>query len=144
MNCKTCGAQSKEIATKTTGRGPTGITKCHRLECGHAWHLATPAGEPQTDAGIAPTACGCGEIVTVNGLLVTGRRLALAEESLSDEAFRDWSKQVLEALDGIPAEGGAASLVRKGTTVVKSATSSMSKKVGELNNLLVKAIAAVS
>ncbi len=143
MNCKTCGTETKEIATKTIGRGSSGATKCHRLGCGHAWHRITPtAGEPGADDAIVATPCSCGEIVTVNALLVAGRRLS--PETLSDEAFREWSKQVLEALDGIPAESGAPSLVRSATTAAKSPTSNMSKKVDELNKLLVRAITAVS
>jgi hypothetical protein len=145
MNCKTCGAQTKEIATKTTGRGANGVTKCHRLECGHAWHVTTPtAGELTAHDDLTPTPCGCGEIVTVNELLVAGRRLTLVKEGLSDEAFREWSKQVLDALDGIPAESGAPSLVRSAATAVKSSMSSTAKKVADLHALLVRAIAAVS
>src|SRR5436853_3357215 len=143
MNCKICEVPTKEIATKTTGRGPNGVTKCHRLECGHAWHVTTPPTGEAPD-GATTTACGCGELVTVNDLLIAGRRLALAKDDVSDEAFREWSKQVLEALDGIPAESGAPSLVRSATTVAKSSMSSTSKKVTELNALLVRAIAAVS
>lgn len=143
MNCKTCGTEAKEIATKITGRAAKGATKCHRLECGHAWHVTTlAAGEPGAQEN--PTPCGCGEIVTVNALLVTGRRLALAKEDLTDDAFREWSKQVLEALDGIPAESGAPTLVRSATTAAKSPTSNISKKVADLNKLLVRAITAVS
>ena len=145
MNCKTCGAETKEIGAKMIGRAANGVTKCHRLECGHAWHLTTPpTGEPMAHDGITPTPCSCGEMVTVNDLLIAGRRLALAKESLSDETFREWSKQVLEALDGIPAESGAPSLVRSATTVAKSSMSSTPKKVTDLNALLVRAIAAVS
>jgi len=143
MNCKTCGVQTKEIATKTTGRGANGQTKCHRLECGHAWHATTPTVGALTDDGITPTSCGCGEIVIVNELLVAGRRLALAKEGI-DEAFQGWSKQVLEALDGIPAESGTPSLVRSATTAAKSSMSDTPKKVAALNALLVRAIAAVS
>jgi hypothetical protein len=145
MNCKACGTQTKEIATKTTGRGPNGATKCHRLDCGHAWHVMTPAnGGADAHDGVAPTPCGCGEIVIVNGLLAAGRRLTLAKDDLGDEAFREWSKQVLEALDGIPAESGAPSLVRSAATAAKSAMSSTTKKVADLNALLVRAITAVS
>lgn len=144
MNCKTCAAETKQIAAKTTIRGARGVTKCHRLECGHAWHVATRSeGEPAPD-GDAPTACSCGEIVTVNALLAAGRQLALAKEALTDEDFRAWSKEVLEALDGIPAESGAPSLVRSATTAAKSAMSSTTKKVNDLNALLVRAVTAVS
>ena len=144
MNCKTCEAQANEIATKTTDRGPNGMTKCHRLECGHAWHVATAQGDsPGGHDGIA-TPCGCGEVATVNGLLIAGGRLSMVTEDLADEAFQDWSKQVLAALDGIPAEGGAPSLVRSATTVAKSSTSSRPKKIADLNKLLVRAIKAVS
>ena len=141
MNCKTCGVEAKEIATKTTSRAPSSAIRCHRLECGHAWHVTTPI--PAHDA-VAPTPCGCGEMVTVNELLIAGRRLALASDGLSDETFRAWSKLVLESLDGIPAESGAPSLVRSATTAAKSSMSSMPKKVADLNALLVRAIAAVS
>jgi len=145
MNCKTCAAPMKEIATKTTARGANGATKCHRLECGHAWHVTTlPVGALVSDDGIAPTPCSCGEMVTMNALLIAGRQLALAREDLSDETFREWSKQVLEALDGIPAESGAPSLVRRVATAAKSSMTSTAKKVTELNALLVRAIAAVS
>jgi hypothetical protein len=145
MNCKPCGAETKEIATKTTSRGPNGFTKCHRLECGHAWHVTTPpAGEAAGRNGIEPTPCGCGEIVTANELIVAGRRLTLANGDFNDEAFQTWSKQVLEALDGIPAESGALSLVRRATTIAKSPTSSTAKKVADLSATLVQAIAAVS
>lgn len=145
MDCKSCGAQTKEIAAKTSSRGVHGVTQCHRLECGHAWHVTKPpAGELTPHDGSSPTPCGCMEIASVNELLVGGRRLALASESLSDEAFREWSQRVLEALDGIPAEIGAPSLVRRATTAAKSSTSSTPKKVADLNALLVHAIAAVS
>ena len=144
MNCKACQAETKAIATKTTSRGPNGFTKCHRLECGHAWHLTTPtasaAGAPES---IAPTPCGCGEIAIVNGLLAAGRRLALVPDP-GDEDFREWSKQVLDALDGIPAESGALSLARSAATAAKSPMSSTPKKVANLNAILVRAIAAVS
>jgi hypothetical protein len=145
MNCKTCGkAETKEIATRTIGRGANGVTRCHRLECGHAWHMAPSADGEQND-GIGPTPCSCGEIVTVNALLVAGRRLALVKDELADEeAIRAWSKHVQDALDGIPAESGAPSLARSAATVAKSAASGLSKKVGDLNNLLVRAIVAVS
>lgn len=145
MNCKTCGAETKVIATKTTGRGANGDTKCHRLECGHAWHVTTQATGQSTDhEGITPTQCGCGELVTVNDLLIAGRQLALATDGVSDETFREWSRQVLAALDGIPAESGAPSLVRSATTTAKSSMKSTTKKVADLNALLVRAIAAVS
>lgn len=145
MHCKTCGIETNAIATKTTGRAASGATKCHRLECGHAWHVTTPtAGGPGADENGAPAPCGCGEIVTVNALLATGRRLGLANADLSDDAFRAWSTQVLEALDGIPAESGAPSLVRSATNAAKSANSSTPKKVADLNKLLVRAITAVS
>ena len=144
MNCKTCGTQAKEIATKTTGRGENGATRCHRLECGHAWHVTTPPAGSGSQDGIAPTPCGCGEIVTVNGLLAAGRRLTLVTEGPSDEAFREWSAQVLAALDGIPAESGAPSLIRSATTAAKSPTSSVPTKIADLNKLLVRAITAVS
>ena len=145
MDCRSCGAPTKEIATKTTSRGANGVVKCHRMECGHAWHVTTPAtGELTAHDDLTPTPCGCGEIVTVNDLLRAGRRFALLKEGFSDEAFREWSKQVLDALDGIPAESGAPSLVRSATTAAKSSMSSPAKKVADLNALLVRAIAAVS
>jgi len=145
MNCKTCGTQAKEIATKTVGRGPNGVDGCHRLECGHAWHVTTrPTGEAGANDGVTPTACGCREIVTVNEVLVTGRRLALMGEDVGESAFQEWSKRVLDALDGIPAESAAPSLARSAATTAKSATSSTTKRVAGLNALLVRAIAAVS
>lgn len=143
MNCKTCGAGSNPIASKICRRGPSGITKCTRLECGHAWHVETPLGVSTTDEDAAAIPCGCGEIATVNALLVAGRRLA-ADPSVSDESFRAWSIQVLEALDGVPAESGAPSLVRTATTATKSQTSSLAKKIVDLNKLLVRAVRAVT
>jgi hypothetical protein len=143
MNCKTCTTETKQIATKTL-RGASGVIKCHRLECGHAWHVITPSVGAAGSDGTPPTPCSCGEIVVVNALLAAGRQLALAKEALTDEDFRAWSKQVLEALDGIPAESGAPSLVRSATTATKSAVSSTVKKVGDLNALLVRAVNAVS
>ncbi len=144
MNCKTCGTASKTIATKIIRRSQSGITKCNRLECGHAWHVETPLGAPSADADDAATPCGCGEIATVNALLVTGRRLGADTSGFVDESFRAWSAQVLEALDGVPAESGAPSLVRTATTAVKSQTSSTAKKIAELNKLLVRAITLVT
>jgi hypothetical protein len=145
MHCKRCEAPTKEIATKTTGRAATGVTKCHRLECGHAWHVTIPtAGNAETLDGNGPTPCGCGEIVTVNELLAAGRRLTLGDEGPSEDAFREWSKQVLDALDGIPAESGAPSLARSAATAAKSSMSSTPKKITALTALLVRAITAVS
>jgi hypothetical protein len=143
MNCKTCGRETNEIATKTIGRG-NAVTKCHRLECGHAWHVITSASADQGTHDGVPRPCACGEIDVVNGLLVAGRQLALAIDDLTDETFSGWSKQILDALDGIPAESGAPSLLRSATTATKSSTSSLSKKVSDLNKLLSKAITAVS
>ncbi len=143
MLCTTCGVDTKQIATKTTSRGAGGATRCHRLACGHAWHLTTSsAGEPAQEG--AATACGCREIVVVNDLLVTGNRLAIEKDDLREEDLRAWSAQVLEALDGIPAESGSQSLSRIATTATKSAVSSTSKKVRDLNALLVRAVTAVS
>jgi hypothetical protein len=144
MNCKTCAAETKTIATKTSRRGQSGITKCNRLECGHAWHVETRLGTSGALEGDEVTPCDCREIATVNALLVAGRRLAIDTEALGDESFRAWSTQVLEALDGVPAESGAPSLVRSAATAAKSQTSSTAKKVAELNKLLVRAITAVS
>ena len=118
--------------------------QCKRLDCGHAWHVETPLGAPSTDADAGATPCDCSEIATVNALLVAGRRLSGSAETLDDETFRAWSIQVLEALDGVPAESGAPSLVRSATTAAKSPTSSTAKKVAELNKLLVRAITAVT
>ena len=148
MNCKTCGGREQvEIAAKTTGRDANGLTRCHRLECGHAWHVAIPAGEARAaDAEVRgePAPCNCGEIATVNRLLAEGRRHEAVGDALGDDAFRPWLAQVLEALDGIPAESGAPSLVRSAATAAKSATSSMSKRLSNLNKLLARAIKAVS
>ena len=127
MNCTTCEAPERDRHEDDRSR-PSGVTKCHRLECGHAWHMTTPAGG-DPGPSIVPTSCGCGEIVTVNGLLVAGRRLAGGAQDVSDEAFREWSKQVLEALDGIPAESGAPSLARSAATAAKSSMSTMPKKI---------------
>ena len=143
MHCTTCGVETKQIATKTTSRGAGGATKCHRLACGHAWHVtASTAGDPSTDGAATP--CGCREIVIVNDLLVAGHRLAIEKDELREEDLRAWSAQVLEALDGIPAESGSQSLSRIATTATKSAMSSTSKKVRDLNALLVRAVTAVS
>ncbi len=144
MNCKTCATPSKTIASKIIHRGANGITRCNRLECGHAWHVETPLGSPSIDGEMTPLPCGCGEIAIVSGLLVAGRRLGSDGEALGDESFRAWSTQVLDALDGVPAESGTPSLVRSATTAAKSSTSSTAKKVLELNKLLVRAIAAVT
>lgn len=144
MNCKTCATASKTIATKISRRSQSGITKCNRLECGHAWHVETPLGVSNADEEETATACGCGEIAIVNALLVAGRRLGADTSAFGDEAFRAWSIQVLEALDGVPAESGAPSLVRTATTAAKSPTSTTAKKIAELNKLLVRAVTAVT
>jgi hypothetical protein len=144
MNCKSCATASKTIAGKIIRRGPSGITKCTRLECGHAWHVETPLGASNADDDAAATPCGCGEIATVNALLVAGRRLSADTSAHGEESFRAWSAQVLEALDGVPAESGAPSLVRTATTATKSQTSSTAKKIADLNELLVRSITAVT
>jgi hypothetical protein len=150
MQCKTCGAGDKvEIAAKTTGRDGAGITRCHRLECGHAWHVVSPATDaraPGADGlqGAEPAPCTCGEIATVNSLLAEGRHHAALGENLTEDAFRQWLEQVLQALDGIPAESSAPSLARSAATAAKSQTSGMSKKMSDLNKLLGRAIKAVS
>jgi hypothetical protein len=74
---------------------------------------------------------------------VAGRRLALVPD-LGEEEFREWSKLVLESVDGIPAESGAHSLARSAATAAKSPMSSTPKKVTNLIAILVRAIAAVS
>jgi hypothetical protein len=150
VNCRTCaGREQVEIASKTIGRDANGITRCHRLECGHAWHVAIPASDTrapgaEAPARVEPAPCNCGEIATVNRLLAEGRQHEALGDNLGEEAFRSWLARVLEALDGIPAESGAPSLVRSAATAAKSATSSMSKKLGNLNKLLGRAIKAVS
>ena len=149
MQCKTCGRDRVEIATKTTGRSGAGATRCHRLECGHAWPVvsrpvdaaAPGADEPQ---GAEPTPCTCAEIATVNRLLAEGHVHAASGDHLTEDAFRRWLEQVLQALDGIPAESSAPSLVRSAATAAKSQTSGMSKKMSNLNKLLERAIKAVS
>jgi len=125
------------------------MTRCHRLECGHAWHvvsLTTEARAPRADGleGAEPAPCTCGEIATVNRLLAEGRHYTTLGEDLTEEAFRRWLKQVLEALDGIPAESSGPSLVRSAAIAAKSQTSGMSKKMKSLNELLGRAIKAVS
>ena len=132
------------IASKISRRDQAGIMKCVRLECGHAWHVETPLGAASVDADAVATPCGCGEIATVNALLLTGRRLSQGADTLGDDVFQAWATQVLEALDGVPAESGAPSLVRTATTAAKSPTSSMAKKVDALNKLLVRVITAVT
>lgn len=146
MNCKTCGtANTLEIAAKTTGRHATGITKCHRLECGHAWHVIMPPTDARASLEVTEaTSCTCGEIATVNALLVEGRRLEAAGETLSEDIFKQWLERVLEALDGIPAESGAPSLVRSAATAAKSPNTNLAKKMTNLNKLLGRAIKAVS
>jgi len=43
MECRTCGVGERvEIAAKTIRHAATRALKCHRLECGHAWHLEVP------------------------------------------------------------------------------------------------------
>ncbi len=150
MQCKTCGAGDKvEIAAKTTGRGGTGITRCHRLECGHAWHVVTLTTDARAAAVVGsedagPVPCTCSEIATVNSLLVEGRHHEALGESLGEDAFKQWLEQVLQALDGIPAESSAPTLVRSAATAAKSQTTGMSKKMNNLNKLLGRAIKAVS
>ena len=146
MNCKTCGTGEKvEIAAKTIGRDAAGNTRCHRLECGHAWHMVISTIDARSPLEVAePAPCSCGEIATVNTLLAEGRRHEALGQDLTEDAFGRWLEQVLQALDGIPAESGAPSLVRSAATAAKSPTSSMSKKMIELNKLLSKAIKAVS
>lgn len=144
MHCKTCEAASKTIASKISRRAQSGITKCNRLECGHAWHVETPLGTASVDADAMATSCGCGEITTVNALLVEGRRLSADTSAFGETSFRAWSIRVLEALDGVPAESGEPSLVRTATNAAKSQTSSTAKKIVDLNKLLVRAITAVT
>ena len=150
MNCKTCGAGDKvEIAARTTGRDADGITRCHRLECGHAWHVAIPTidgGSPGADGleVAEPEHCTCSEIATVNILLAEGRRHEALGEDLPADTFGRWLEQVLQALDGIPAEIGAPSLARSAATAAKSQTSGLTKKMTNLNKLLGRAIKAVS
>ena len=150
MQCKTCGAGDKvEIATKTTRRDAAGITRCHRLECGHAWHVVSSPPEaraPGADGleAAEPARCTCGEIATVNSLLAEGRHHAALGGNLTEDTFRRWLEQVLQALDGIPAESSAPSLVRAAATVAKSPVGGMSKKMSNLNDLLGRAIKAVS
>lgn len=145
MDCSTCGAPSKEIATKTIGRSSDAIAKCRRLECGHAWHETHwTDGNRSGGSDAGPTACGCREIVTLRELLIAGRQLGTLKDDVSSEAFRDWSLQVLAALDGIPAEAGAPSLLRRATTAAKPSEGGLAKKVTDLNALLVRAIVAVT
>jgi hypothetical protein len=80
----------------------------------------------------------------VNILLAEGRRHEALGEDLAEDAFGRWLEQVLQALDGIPAEIGAPSLVRSAATAAKSQTSGLSKKMTNLNKLLGRAIKAVS
>ena len=80
----------------------------------------------------------------MNALLAEGRCHEALGKDLTEDAFGRWLEQVLQALDGIPAESGAPSLVRSAATAAKSQTSALSKKVIELNKLLGRAIKAVS
>ena len=148
MKCKTCGVGDRvEIAVKTTGRdaGGAGITRCYRLECGHAWHVAVPTVDTRSALEAAePVQCTCGEIATVNALLVENRHHVALGKDLPEETFRQWVEQVLQALDGIPAEIGAPSLAHSATLAAKSQTTGMSEKMSKLNKLLVRAIKAVS
>jgi hypothetical protein len=145
VNCKTCGTGDKaEIAAKTI-RNAAGLTRCHRLECGHAWHVATSTTDARSPLeGAEPTRCACGEIATVNTVLAEGRHHEALGDNLTDDAFKRWLEQVLEALDGIPAESGAPTLVRSAATAAKSQTRDLRKKVTDLNKLLGRAIKAVS
>jgi hypothetical protein len=146
VKCKTCGVENRvEIAAKTTDRDAAGITRCYRLECGHAWHVAIPTIDTRSPLDVAePAHCNCGEIATVNGLLVDGRQHAALGTDLTEETFKRWLEQVLQALDGIPAEIGAPSLVHSATLAAKSHTTAMTDKVTNLNKLLGRAIKAVS
>ena len=151
MQCKTCGAGDKvEIAARTTGRRDgAGITRCHRLECGHAWHVVSPTADARASGAdrleaAEPMPCTCGEIATVNRLIAEGRHHAALGKDLTEDVFSRWLEQVLEALDGIPAESSAPSLVRSAETAAKSQTSGMNKKMSNLNELLGRAIKAVS
>ncbi len=146
MECKTCGVGDKvEIAAKITGRDAAEITRCSRLECGHAWHVAIPTIDTGLPLEVAePARCTCGEIATVNGLLVEGRLHAALGKDLTEDVYRRWLEQVLQALDGIPAEIGAPSLIRSATLAAKSQTTGMSEKTSDLNKLLGRAIKAVS
>jgi len=146
VQCKLCGADQKELAAKTIGRNTAGISRCNRLACGHAWHVAvTSSNEPIADADAgAPTSCNCSEIATVNALLVEGRQYELSKDELSSETFTSWLPRVLEALDGIPAESGSPSLARSAATIGRSPNSGIAKKTVELNALLGRAIKAVS
>ena len=142
MQCKTCGAADKaEIAVRTTLRAAGSSTRCHRLECGHAWHVGHAASRVEVTE---PTHCTCGEVTTVNGLLVEGHRHAALRNELTEDAFRQWLNEVLQVLDGIPAESGASSLLHSATLAAKSKTSSMSEKTNKLNKLLARAIQALS
>lgn len=143
MTCDICGQQG-ELATKTIGRGAGGIIRCHRLACGHAWHVTSdPAARPDSPSAL-PTRCSCGEIAAVNALLVEGKHHERLGVALVEDAFRAWSHQVLEALDGIPAESGAPSLARSAATAVKSSSKSLIQKTTSLNALLASAVKAVS
>jgi hypothetical protein len=146
VNCKTCGAGDKvEIAAKTTGRSAAGITRCHRLECGHAWHVTSSTTDARSPLEITePAHCTCREIAAVNTLLAEGRHHEALGKDLTEDAFGQWLEQVLQALDGIPAESGALSLVRSAAIAAKSQTSGLSKKMTDLNKLLERAIKAVS
>ncbi len=147
MECGTCGVGEKvEIAAKIIRRAATRLAKCHRLECGHAWHLEVGTSDgPQHPQGVdEPTRCTCGEIAIVNGLLVEGRQHAALGPDLTEDAFKRWLEQVLEALDGIPAEIGARSLLQSATLAVKPHKSAIGEQVISLNKLLGRAIKAVS
>ena len=147
MECKTCGiGEQVEIAAKTIRGTATGVARCHRLECGHAWHRTVrPADAPEQPQGAdEPTRCTCGEIAIVNGLLIQGRQHASLGPDLSEEAFRQWLQQVLEALDGIPAESGARSLLHSATLAAKPHKNAIGEQVISLNKLLGRAIKAVS
>ena len=145
MNCKTCGTGDKiEIAAKTIDRNAIGNTRCHRLECGHAWHVARSTAEARSPLEVAEAVpCTCREIATVNTLLAEGRHHEALGDGLTEDAFGRWLEQLLQALDGIPAESGATSLVRSAATAAKSQTS-LSKKITSLNKLLERAVKAVS
>ena len=132
-----CGPGEKvELAAKIISRGPESMTRCHRLACGHAWHVTIPPADLAS--------CTCNEIATVNTLLVEGRQHEQVGEELSPETFAHWLRRVLEALDGIPAESGAPSLARSAATAGKSPNTNLSKKMTNLNTLLGRAIKAVS
>ena len=48
MTCDICGPGDKRETRKALVVRQTPFTQCHRLDCGHQWHIELPAtGDPR-------------------------------------------------------------------------------------------------